>query len=372
MHEGSTRTSRLAALALTACLTVACASASRPAAPAASAPAPAAASASAAAPAPTTAPAPASEPPPRPLGHLKTAYTTVNASLAPVWLAVESGAFAEQGLDAELSFVGPGPPILGSLTSQETPIVAAGGNQMIDAALQGGDYVLLGAASSRVPIAVLVVPALREPADLRGKTLGVSSFGAISHVGLRVALAHWGFEEGHDVYVVRSGGTAETIAAMQNGAIDGGAFGPPQSFGAREMGFRELIDVATLNYEIPSNAIVSTRGYVAQQPAIAEAYLKAIMRGIQVYRTNKELAVDAIVRYGRMEDRALAEQTWAYYRDHFRDDLSITTAQVENVLKTLAEDHPAARDARPEQFTDQSFVERIKASGYIERIKSAP
>src|SRR5262249_22240345 len=155
-------------------------------------------------------------------------------------------------------------------------------------------YVLLGAASSRVPIAVLVVPTVREPADVRGKTLGVSSFVAISHVGLRVALAHWGFEEGRDVSVVRSGGTAETIAAMQAGAIDGGAFGPPQSFGARELGFRELIDVATLGYEIPSNAIVSTRGYVAQQPAIAEAHLKAIMRGVQVYRSNKEMAVDAI------------------------------------------------------------------------------
>jgi ABC-type nitrate/sulfonate/bicarbonate transport system substrate-binding protein len=319
--------------------------------------------------APQSAPPTAASAPPAALAKLKTAYTSPNASFAPIWLAHETGAFAEQGIDAELSFIGPGQAILGALTSQETPLVAAGGNQVIEATLQGGDYVLLGVASARVPIAVLVVPSLQEPADLRGKTLGISNFGAISHVGLQVALAHWGFEEGRDVSVVRSGGGPETIAAMQNGAIHGGAFGPPQSFGARDMGFRELIDVATLGYEVPSGAAVSTRGYVAQQPALVEGYLKAVMRGIQAYRAQKDLAVDVIMRYGRMDDRALAEQTWAYYRDHFRDDLSITPAMVQNVLSSLAAENTAAAAARPEQFMDTTFVDRIRASGYVEQVR---
>jgi ABC-type nitrate/sulfonate/bicarbonate transport system substrate-binding protein len=236
------------ALALGLALLAACAAPraapppSAPSAPAASQPggptsAHPPASAAAAAPIPPAPPARA---------RLHTAYTSVNASFAPIWLAHESGAFAEQGIDAELSFIGPGQAILGALTSQQTPIVAAGANQFIEASLQGGDYVLVGASSARLPIAVLVVPALREPADLRGKSLGVSNFGAISHVGLRVALEHWGFEEGRDVTVVRSGGTPETIAAIQAGAIQGGAFGPPQSFLAQELGLRQLIDVATL------------------------------------------------------------------------------------------------------------------------------
>jgi NitT/TauT family transport system substrate-binding protein len=342
---------------------VACAGApARPAAPAPPGSAPAQVSGSA--------PAPAAAPTPPPRARLKTAYTSLNASFAPIWLAYETGAFAEQGIDAELTFIGPGQAILGALISQETPLVVAGGSQIVEATLQGGDYVILGATSARLPIAVLVVPSIQRPEELRGKALGVSNFGAISHVGLKAALEHWGLVEGTDVTVIRSGGTPETIAAIQTGTIHGGAFGPPQSFRSGELGLRQLIDVSTLGYEVASNAIVSTRGYVAQQPAVVEGYLKAAIRGIHTYKTNKDLAVELIMRYGKLDDPVLAEQTWTYYRDHFEDGLVISRSMIENTLKSMADSTPEALTARPEQFLDSSFAERIRASGYVEQVRS--
>src|SRR5688500_17676269 len=60
---------------------------------------------------PSSAPGGPSQPPPR--LAMKTAYTTASAAYSPVWLAYESGAFAEQGIDAELVFIGAGQAILG-------------------------------------------------------------------------------------------------------------------------------------------------------------------------------------------------------------------------------------------------------------------
>src|SRR5579883_2580253 len=59
---------------------------------------------------------------------IRTAYTTAGASMAALWLADETGAFKEQGLDAEVAFIGAGQAILGALSSQEAPIVLAGAN----------------------------------------------------------------------------------------------------------------------------------------------------------------------------------------------------------------------------------------------------
>ena len=120
----------------------------------------------------------------------------------------------------------------------------AGANQVLEANLQGGQYVVLGSAVPYMTTSIFVVPTVQRPEDLRGLAVGVSNFGATTHVALKVAFEHWGFEEGRDVTVVRSGGTPETIAAMQSGAIAGGSFGAPQSFLAHDLGFRELIDVA--------------------------------------------------------------------------------------------------------------------------------
>jgi hypothetical protein len=92
------------------------------------------------------------------------------------------------------------------------------------------------------------------------------------------------------------------------------------------------------------------------------------MLGVQAYRTRKDLAVDAIMRYGRIDDRPSAERTWEYFVDKFSADLAMSPRAVENNLRMMADTQPGALSASPEQFLDGSFVERIRASGYVEQI----
>ncbi|HLH26197.1 MAG TPA: ABC transporter substrate-binding protein [Chloroflexota bacterium] len=331
--------------------------------------APASAPAAPAAPAAPESSAPAGQPaaPAAPVA-IRTAYTTAGASMAALWLADETGAFKEQGLDAEVAFIGAGQAILGALSSQEAPIVLAGANQVIEANLQGGQYVLLGAAMPYLTNSIYVSPDVQTPDDLRGKSIGVSNFGAISHVALKIALEHWGLTEGRDVQVVRSGGTPETLAAMQTGAIAGGSFSPPQTFRARDLGFRELIDVAALKVEMGSAAIVSTRAYVAAHSNVVERYLKALIRGAHAFKTQKDPSVESIMVHTKLDDRATAEDTWEYYRGQMSDDMAMSPRGVENNLRFIADDKPEARNARPEQFLDSSFTDKIKASGYVEQV----
>jgi NitT/TauT family transport system substrate-binding protein len=358
MRVAIDRLARRAALGLVALL-AACGPTASPApagstAPRESAPVPAAA-------------APAASAAPR--QSLRTAYTTAGATMGTVWLAAEQGAFAEQGLDVDVVFIGAGQAILGALSSQEAPIVIAGANQVVEANLQGGDYVILGASMPYLTNSIYVHPSIERPEDLRGKSIGVSNFGAISHVAARVALEYWGFEEGRDVTIVRSGGTPETLAAMQSGAIAGGSFSPPQTFQARDLGFRELLDISKTQFEFGSAAVISTRRYVADHPDVVERYLKALIRGAHIFKTQRDVTVESIMRNTRTDNRALAEETWEWYRDKMSDDVVMSQRALENNLRMVADQHPEALSARPEQFLDSSFVERIKASGYVEQVK---
>jgi NitT/TauT family transport system substrate-binding protein len=300
---------------------------------------------------------------------MKTAYTTAGASMAALWLADETGGFKQEGIDAEVAFIGAGQAILGALTSQEAPIVIAGANQVIEANLQGGQYVLLGSAMPSLTNSIYVSPDVRTPDDLKGKSVGVSNFGAISHVALKIALEHWGLAEGRDVQIVRSGGTPETLAAMQTGAIAGGSFSPPQTFRARDLGFRELIDVAALKVEMGSAAIISTRAYVAAHPDVVERYIKALIRGAHAFKTQQEPAIQSIMVHTQLDDRDIAEQTWDYYKDQMSDDMVMSPRGVENNLRFMADDKPDAKNARPDQFLDGSFADKIKASGYVDQVK---
>lgn len=349
---------RSAALGMLLLAVVSCAP---PAAPAAErsagvAPPPAAAGTTAASAAP-----PAGAPTAPARVALKTAYTTATASFAPLWVASERGLFAEQGIDAEVTFISAGQAVLGAVASGEAPLVLAGANQVLDANLSGGAYVILGSIMPYLSNAVYVHPSIQRPDELRGKSLGVSNFGAISHVAMRVALDYWGLVEGRDVQVVRSGGTPETLAAMQSGAIAGGSFSPPQTFQADDLGFRELLDVAALRYDIGSTAVISTRRYVADQPAITERYLRALVRATQMFLDDRDAAVDAIVALSRVDDRRLAERTWEWFRDKMTTDIAISPRAIENNLKLIAEQRPEALQASMDQFVDNRFAERLHA-----------
>jgi NitT/TauT family transport system substrate-binding protein len=304
---------------------------------------------------------------PRQLRPLKTTYPTTAATQAPLWLARDAGIFAELGLDVEMALVTTGPTLLGAILSGETPISLAGGNQPIEANLQGADFVMLGSIMPYMPNAVYVHASIQSPQDLRGKVLGTSNYGSVTHVALRAAFERWGLEDGRDVSVIRTGGVPEILAAMESGLTMGGAFSPPMTFTARNLGYRELIDLAAARYEFGSAVPASTRRYVANEPAVVEQYLTALIRGVQIFKTDREFTVDVIARYAGIDDRPVAEETWAWYRDKLSDDLIISRQAVQNHLYFAAEQRPEALSASPEQFMDNSFVERLKAGGSVAR-----
>jgi ABC-type nitrate/sulfonate/bicarbonate transport system substrate-binding protein len=299
---------------------------------------------------------------------LKTAYTTTAGTMAPLWAAKEAGIFDELGFDAELALITSGQAMLGALLSREVPLAMVGANQIVEANLQGGEYLIVGSAMPYLPNSVYVHASIRQPDDLRGKVLGTSNYGSITHVALRAAFEYWGLVEGRDVTVTRTGGVPEILAAMETGATVGGAFSPPQTFQARDMGYRELIDLAATRYEFASASVATTRRFVADDPDTVERYLKALIRGAHVFKTNRELAIQTIMRYGLIDDRAVAEESWAWYRDKLSDDLWMSPGALENHLRIAAEQRPDALSTPPDQLVDNHLVERIKASGYVDQV----
>jgi hypothetical protein len=65
----------------------------------------------------------------------------------------------------------------------------------------------------------------------------------------------------------------------------------------------------------------------------------------------------------------VAEETWNYFRDKVNDDMTMSSRAVENNLRIVAAENPLALQAKPEQFLDSSFAQRVKASGYLEQVR---
>jgi ABC-type nitrate/sulfonate/bicarbonate transport system substrate-binding protein len=117
-----------------------------------------------------------------------------------------------------------------------------------------------------------------------------------------------------------------------------------------------------------SNSSVTTRAFAAQHPDTVERFLKALIKGVYLFKTDKDLTLATIMRYARIDNPAVAEATRAYYLNNLKNDMYLTPRAVENSLQVMAANEPEALGAKAEQFLDTSFIERIKASGYVEQV----
>jgi NitT/TauT family transport system substrate-binding protein len=324
-------------------------------------PAPSAPSAAGAAPSAPARPAPPA------LLPARLAYTTTNAGTTPMWVAQETGLFREEGLETSLVRIPAGAPMLGALQNGDVAVAMAGGPAIVDAILQGGDQVIVGSLSNAHVQALYGAPSFPTVESLRGRTVGVSRIGAASDVAGREALRRHGLEPGRDVAIVATGGNPESVAALQAGAVQGIVVSPPLGLEARRLGLHLLIDITALQLPSPGSTLSTTRRYVETHPEIVERVVRGVIRGVHRYETDREAAIQAIARYSGVEEREVLEDTYEYFRGRFQRDLypSLEAIAAELASRT---DVPAAATARPEQFVDLRFVERLRASGFVDAL----
>src|SRR5262245_27538273 len=312
----------------------------------------------------TTVQAQASKPPAKFV--MKSAYTTTSATMAPLWTAKEGGYFDEEGLDVTLARIQPGPPVLGAVQTRDVPIAFVGAQQIVNADLKGASFVIVASFDETLSQALYVHPSIEKPEQLKGKAIGVTNFGAITHVAAKEAVKHLGLE-GQVTYLA-TGGPPETLAAMQFGKLAAATFSPPDLFKARELGFREMLDVSKLGIKSLGATVVTTREFAREKPDVVERYVRAALRGSHRAKTDREFALKVIAKYTKQTSPAILSGTYDFFEKHWLKDGLPSAEALQKNIDIAAAEVPEAKNARPEQFWDLTFIKKINASGFVDQL----
>ncbi|HZR98767.1 MAG TPA: ABC transporter substrate-binding protein [Chloroflexota bacterium] len=353
------------ALVLAAALALACGpapGASAPAAPATNAPA----ASAPAAPTAASAAGPATAAPPAAPVRVQAAYSSVTANQSPWWIALEGGYFREQGLDLQLTRIDAGATLLAGMHQGEVQLAASGGPALVLGNLQGLDTMIVGSASNVLDVIIFTRPEIQTVADLRGKTIGVSRLKSITDVAARLGLERMGLHPDVDVFTRGTGGIPESLAALEGGTVDGASINGPAIFQARKRGYRELLPIQDLGIPFLTAGVGSTRRVIAEQPAVIDGALRALAQAINRLRTDREYAMQVIGQYSQSDDAELLSATVDYIRPQLQPDLYPDPAAIQGVLDL--EENPAARAAKPDDVADFRFADRLKTSGFLDRL----
>jgi NitT/TauT family transport system substrate-binding protein len=333
--------------------------AAAPAAPAKPASAPAAAAPAAPA-APASAPA-AQTPTER--QALTVAYSALVASQSPSWIAKDAGLFDRYGLDVNLVYISSAQQNVAALLSGETDAAISGGTGIVTPTLNGADIATFAGTKNQLAGRIMARPDIQSVADLKGKRVGVTRLGGNSHYMGMVALQKNGMSPDRDVIFIGAGGTPEIVGALTAGSLDAGVIVTPGDFVAEKRGFKPILDMTPMAIPYPATQGTARRTILASKEEAIWRFTQALADAVQLYKNDRELALRIIAEYTRMDDdRESLEAGYEIERAIMVSDLRPDLVAVQAVLDEAAQEEPRAKDARPEEFVDFRFVDRLAAT----------
>ena len=293
-------------------------------------------------------------------------YPSFAGTWAVAWVTKEAGYFSNEGLDVELIRVGGSTRMVAAMLGGSAPIIQAGASAALAAAVAGSDVVVIAATGRVSPFHLMARPEIKQPSDLKGKKAGITTFGSTSDQVVRIALKQFNLEPNKDVAILTFGAQPEAFAALQNGAVQVAALSYPLYPKATKLGMRELVNFGELGFEDVNGAVITTRAFINQQRDTALRFMRGFIRGMQRYKTDKEFSKRVLAKYGKITDDEILEGTWQDYAPTLikvpRPSQKALQFMIENQFK---DKKPLPK---PEQFVDNSLVDQLEKSGFIDAV----
>ena len=129
-----------------------------------------------------------------------------------LWTAQDEKLLAKNGIEAELIFMPGSPTLIAAINSGSLAVGYTGGTATLGAAAGGVDFKILEASHGRVMHDLVVKADIKEPKDLRGKRIGVTSIGGTGWMAGMLAFEQLGLNPEKDKLIVSGFGDMRVIS----------------------------------------------------------------------------------------------------------------------------------------------------------------
>ncbi|MDP2605874.1 MAG: ABC transporter substrate-binding protein [Deltaproteobacteria bacterium] len=284
-----------------------------------------------------------------------------------IFFTKEAKLFQKHGLDAEVVVMSGSGIASRALVAGSVQISPIATPSAMNAVLAGSDMVILGHTMPGVVQALMVRPDIKRDEDLKGKIIGVTTFGSLTDFLVRHLAKKKGLNPDKDFALLQVGGDADRLIALRQGKIPAAALGHPALVLAQRAGFHMLWDFFK-EVDYPWSELATTRAQIKQDRDLILRYMRAHIEGIARFKQDPEFAKKVIKKTLRLDDDPLAQESWELFAKHRLAAPYPNIKGMKTSYEYVAMTRPEVWKHKPEEFVDGSFVEELDKSGFIKKL----
>ncbi len=297
------------------------------------------------------------------------AYSATSGTFSPLWVAVDQGLFARQGLDVRMTYIQGNRVLLAALTAGEIQLYQGAAEGLIRLVSGGGDGLLIATQYNFVGHYVLMTdPSITRLEDLRGQKIALDPTSPTYGYMLKV-LEQVGLRK-EDVAFVQFGtaGQAERTMAVLKKQAAATILSPPNTYAAEKQGLRRFSIIRDLGIRQLITVTGTTRKFVRDKREAAEAFLRGYLEGMAYVQTHRDVTMKVMGKYTRQRDE---EVLGKYYEELIRSLPRIPyveEASVRATLEAMQTQGPPLPKVDPKTLYDNSLLKGLETDGFLDKI----
>lgn len=306
------------------------------------------------------------------LDKVRFTYAPLSASGFLWFIAKDGGYFEKNRLDVDMFFEGASPIMVQSILAGDNQLAGGAGPTVVTNVLKGGDVIQVTGITHTFTTPMYAQPSITSLQQLRGKKVGVSRIGAVSHLTADAILR--GARVG-DVTIIQTGGIPESMIAVMTGNVDAAMVNPPNNIILREKGFREIVGAKQLkemNLRFPENGVMAKRTWAEKNSDVVKRFIKSLAESLRRMHDDKDFAMKTLSKYTKVTDAKSLEESYRWGIDSFDKDFKVPAAAMQLMVDQLASSRmidPAIAQKTPlKAFFENRYVEELEREGFFKKL----
>jgi ABC-type nitrate/sulfonate/bicarbonate transport system substrate-binding protein len=265
-------------------------------------------------------------------------------------LAHKRGFLKEEGIEAEIIRVTGG----ASATALSSGDLDYGTGMALGGPLTGLPVKVVACFVPAPVFALVARPEVKSVQELKGKTVGISTFGGLSIFGARVIAKHFGLDPDKDIKFVAVGAVEGRFIRLTQGLIDAAILAPPLDSEAKKKGFNILARAEDILI-FPETGLVTGVKKIQEKPDEIKRVIKAGIKANRYIRGNRDGTIQFIMEWLKVNGE-VATATYEGVAKVYNEDPSVCEKGLRVMIEERKQTLKINRDIPLSEVADLSLL----------------